>query len=54
MGQTEERRYRELLKPMWAAAIRLALTPAPDFADQICDRFHQHEVHAPDPLKQHG
>jgi hypothetical protein len=30
MGEAEEVRYRELLKPMWAAAIRLVLTPAPD------------------------
>ncbi|HEX8579920.1 MAG TPA: hypothetical protein VF655_10045 [Allosphingosinicella sp.] len=32
MGEAEETRYRQVLTPMWQAAIRLAETPAPDLA----------------------
>jgi hypothetical protein len=46
---------KALLRDMQSDKDRGKRERAVDIAtDQICDGFERHEVHAPDPLKQHG
>jgi hypothetical protein len=46
---------KALLRDMQSDKDQAKRERAVDIAtDQICDRLDRHEVHAPDPLKQHG